>query len=132
MRRISGMGVFCIALTMAVLSVPGAEAKKAAELAPGPIPTQLLNGKKVFISYLESDADPGAPNLTYNEFYALMKSWGKYELVTGPRRRGSGFRDLLCKWSFGFPAASVDRGFQNAFCAVAIHPARAKLVPGNV
>jgi len=69
---------------MAALSGPRAEAKKAAEPAPGPIPIQILNGKKVFISYLESDADPGAPNLTYNEFYALIKSWGKYELVPAP------------------------------------------------
>jgi hypothetical protein len=78
------MSVFCIALTVAGLSVPTAAAKKDAGPAPGPIPAQLLTAKKVFISYLESDADPGAPNLTYNEFYALMKSWGKYELVSAP------------------------------------------------
>jgi hypothetical protein len=78
------MGMLYIALTAAVLTVPGAHAKKAAELAAAPIPVQVLNGKKVFISYRESDADPGAPNLTYNEFYALLKSWGKYELVTAP------------------------------------------------
>lgn len=84
MRSITGMGMICIALTIAVLSLSGAEAKKTAEPAPGPIPIQLFTAKKVFISYLESDADPGAPNLTYNEFYALMKSWGKYELVSAP------------------------------------------------
>jgi hypothetical protein len=50
----------------------------------GPIPIQVVTGKKAFISYLESDADPGAVNLTYNEFYALMKSWGKFELVPAP------------------------------------------------
>jgi hypothetical protein len=59
-------------------------AEKRPDPAPGPIPVQVLNGKKVFISYKESDADPGAPNLTYNEFYALMKSWGKYELTGAP------------------------------------------------
>jgi len=74
----------CIVLTTAALSGPRVEAKKAAEPAPGPIPIQVVTGKKVFISYRESDADPGAPNLTYNEFYALMKSWGKYELVPAP------------------------------------------------
>jgi hypothetical protein len=84
MWRITGMGMFCIALTMAVMIIPRAEAKKAAEPAAAPIPIQVLSGKKVFISYRESDADPGAPNLTYNEFYALMKSWGKYELATAP------------------------------------------------
>lgn len=77
MWRITGMGMFCILLTMAVLTVPRVEAKKAAEPVTAPIPIQVLSGKKVFISYRESDADPGAPNLTYNEFYALLKSWGK-------------------------------------------------------
>jgi hypothetical protein len=84
MWRIGGMRMFYVALTMAALSVPGAAAKKEAGPAPGPIPIQLLTARKVFISYLESDADHGAPNLTYNEFYALMKSWGKYELVPAP------------------------------------------------
>lgn len=84
MRRMTGMAVFYIALTMFVLTIPRAEAKKTAAPDPGPIPIQVITGKKVFISYRESDADPGAPNLTYNEFYALMKSWGKYELVLVP------------------------------------------------
>jgi len=54
MRRIRGTGMFCIALTMAVLTVPSAEAKKAAEPAPGPIhaspyrqeSVHLLSGKR--------------------------------------------------------------------------------------
>jgi hypothetical protein len=45
---------------------------------------QIVTGKKVFISYRESDADPGAPDLTYNEFYSLIKNWDKYELVSAP------------------------------------------------
>jgi hypothetical protein len=76
--------MFCIAATIAVLTVPRAEGKKTSEPPPGPIPIQVVTGKKAFISYLESDADPGAVNLTYNEFYALMKSWGKFELVPAP------------------------------------------------
>lgn len=59
-------------------------AEKSPDPAAGPIPAQVVSGKKVFISYKESDADPGLPNLTYNEFYALMKSWGKYELTGTP------------------------------------------------
>ena len=85
MRRITRLGMFWITLTMAVLSLPTAEAKKPVDPVPlGPIPIQVLTGKKAFISYRESDADPGAPNLTYNEFYSLMKTWGKYELVPSP------------------------------------------------
>jgi len=83
MRRMRGIGLFC-ALAIIVLTVSTAQAKKTAGPDPGPVPTQVTNAKKVFISYRESDADPGAPNLTYNAFYALMKSWGKYELVLAP------------------------------------------------
>jgi hypothetical protein len=45
---------------------------------------QILNGKAVFISNGESTAVTGVPNLVYNEFYAAMKTWGRYELVTTP------------------------------------------------
>ncbi len=84
MWRITRVGMFLVASAMALLIVPIAAAKKASEPAPAPIPTQILTGKRVFISYMESAADPGAPDLTYNEFYALMKSWGKYELAPAP------------------------------------------------
>jgi hypothetical protein len=86
MRRITRVGIFLVISAIALLTVPIATAKKASEPvpAPAPIPTQILTGKRVFISYMESDADPGAPDLTYNEFYGLMKSWGKYELAPAP------------------------------------------------
>jgi hypothetical protein len=84
MGRIARMGILGITFAMSVLSVPLANAKKAPDEPSAPVPTQVLNGRRIFISYGESDADPGAPNLTYNEFYALMKTWGKYELTSGP------------------------------------------------
>ncbi len=79
MWRITGIRSLSIAAAIALLTVPIAEAKKAPEPTAGPIPLQVLTGKRVFISYRETDAGPGAPDLTYNQFYALMKSWGKYE-----------------------------------------------------
>ena len=54
MWRITGMRMCWIALTMALLTVPRAEAKKAAEPATAPIPLQVLSGKRVFISYLKA------------------------------------------------------------------------------
>jgi len=75
--RVSAIAVFCLTSAVGVLNIPGAAAKKAPEPTGAPIPVQVITGKKVFISYRESDADPGAPDLTYNEFYALMKDWGK-------------------------------------------------------
>ncbi len=49
-------------------------------------PTQVLTGKRVFISNSESTADLifGVPTLTYNVLYEHMKSWGQYELVAAP------------------------------------------------
>ena len=76
MGRIARMGILGITFAMSVLSVPLANAKKAPDEPSAPVPTQVLNGRRIFISYGERDADPGAPNLTYNEFYALMKTWG--------------------------------------------------------
>jgi hypothetical protein len=56
---------------------------------PAPAPSQIVAAKKVFISNGGEDTwlnyDPKHdPTLTYNEFYADMKSWGKYEVVSSP------------------------------------------------
>jgi hypothetical protein len=58
---------------------------------PAPVPAQILSAKRVFISnagegsnqYLLSLCS-GGPNRAYNQFYAALKSWGQYELVSAP------------------------------------------------
>ncbi len=84
MLRIARIGTFGITSVIALLTLPLATAKKPPDTPSAPIPAQVLTAKKIFISYGESDADPGAPDLTYHEFYGLMKSWGKYELAAAP------------------------------------------------
>jgi len=60
---------------------------------PAPIPSQILNARKVFVSnaganlytlpaYIASHT--GSSNGLYDEFYAAIKNWGKYELVSVP------------------------------------------------
>lgn len=51
-----------------------------------PVPAAIFSAKKVFISNATGEIalPPGNPDLTYNEFYAAMKSGGRYELVTSP------------------------------------------------
>jgi hypothetical protein len=54
-----------------------------------PRPAQIMPARKVFISNGGEDQwldfDPKHdPTLTYNQFYADMKTWGKYELVSSP------------------------------------------------
>lgn len=66
-------------------------AAKGVNTANAPVPTPLLNGKKVFISFDMGDvlAFPsvysGGPERAYNEFYADMKQWNHYELVLNPQ-----------------------------------------------
>jgi hypothetical protein len=57
------------------------------------VPAQIGTAQKVFISNaggesLETVIDQtvfnGGPDRPYNEFYAAMKTWGRYELVSSP------------------------------------------------
>jgi hypothetical protein len=91
----SGRVVLCyIVLASTVLCLPilGADEPKET-VPPAPIPAQILTGKKVFIAnagvnayYLPAyiTSHTGAPTGLYDEFYAAIKSWGKYELVSAP------------------------------------------------
>lgn len=63
------------------------------EEAPAPVPTQIARAKKVFVSNCGEESNfravhdhwySGGPNRTYNQFYAAMKEWGRYELVSAP------------------------------------------------
>ena len=58
---------------------------------PAPLPSQITAAKKAFISNAGGDErwydDPvftGGVDRTYNEFYAAMKTSGRYELVGSP------------------------------------------------
>jgi len=68
-----------------------AAAQKSKPATPAPIPPQILTAKKVFIangggdeSLFDSPQYTGGPNRLYNEFYAAIKSWGRYEPVPAP------------------------------------------------
>jgi hypothetical protein len=91
MLRIMRTKILFIAIGAAAVpaSVPFAAARPASDSAPvqivaAPVPIQILTGKKVFISNGVSTAAADVPNLPYNEFYANMKAWGRYELAATP------------------------------------------------
>lgn len=76
-----------------VVSCSFAGAARAQESPSAPMPSQLLSAKKVFISNGGGDINlgigpqgqfAGLPVRPYNDFYAAMKSWGRYELVGAP------------------------------------------------
>ena len=60
---------------------------------PAPVPSQIGAAQKIFISNgggasLETVIDQtvfnGGPDRPYNQFYAAMKAWGRYELFASP------------------------------------------------
>ena len=65
-------------------TAPGAQSPSATPAAP--LPSQIFSAKTVFISNTSGRQAtyPGISELTYNKFYAAMKSWGKYQIVSEP------------------------------------------------
>ena len=65
-------------------------AQPSAPVAEAPIPPLLLSAKLVFISNAGADSGlfphpfTGDPDRAYNEFYAGVVSWGRYQLVASP------------------------------------------------
>jgi hypothetical protein len=83
--------VLCFALAMPLLSGPLSDTQKKKPAHSAPIPAQIPSAKKVFIangggdeSRYEAASYSGGPDRAYNEFYAAMETWGRYELVAAP------------------------------------------------
>ena len=86
MLKIAKMVAIFLLSQIALLAVPFLRAQQPVDPPIAPVPAQILTGKKVFISNAsgQSAAPSGVPDLTYNEFYADIKSWAKYEIVSAP------------------------------------------------
>jgi hypothetical protein len=84
LRLIAYLGVVALLSEMALI------AQQAAPVAIAPVPSLMLNAKKIFISNAGADSGlfphpfSGDPDRAYNEFYANVESWGRYELVATP------------------------------------------------
>lgn len=79
--------LFAIALLMAPI-VQAKDGKKADPVPPpAPVPSQILSARKVFISNGGTRLQlwsSGGVDRPYNQLYAAMKDWGRYELVSAP------------------------------------------------
>jgi hypothetical protein len=87
--------------------------EQAKPVPAGPIPTQILAAKKVFVANAGGEQPwydvaqfSGGPDRAYNQLYAALKSWGRYELVGAPADA-----DLLLEIQFICPP-SVAAGNQ--------------------
>jgi hypothetical protein len=75
--------------TVALLSVL-TDAQQPVPVATAPVPPRLFSAKKVFISNAGADSGlfphpfSGDPDRAYNELYANVESWGRYQLVATP------------------------------------------------
>lgn len=80
-----------------------------AQAPAAPLPPQILAAKKVFISNADAGSDSstwsGGPAQPYNELYAAIKSWGRYEFAGAPSDA-----DLVLQISFANPIAFVASG----------------------
>ena len=78
------------ALALALIALQAAAAKDTKEAPPAPVPVQILAAKTVFIANAGGEQNPsdsqfnGGPDRAYNQLYAEMKTWGRYELVSSP------------------------------------------------
>jgi hypothetical protein len=107
---------FCHVALAVLATLPGFASEKMKEpVPPAPVPARILSGKKAFVSYAgltSSYLNPyvvdhtGSVDGLYDEVYAAMKSWGRYDLVSDPGDADLVFEvSLIWQWqadpSFG-------------------------------
>jgi len=85
--RLASLSLACIS----ILSTVAASTQQAPEAGGAPVPPMLLTAKKVFVSNAGADSGlfphpfSGSPDRPYNQFYAAVQGWGRYELVADPQ-----------------------------------------------
>lgn len=91
MQRVLKAVIILAGSAISLLSAGLAEAQKSNPAPTAPVPAQILSARKVFIangggdeSRFDTPQYSGGPDRLYNEFYAAMKSWGRYQLVPTP------------------------------------------------
>jgi len=97
--RIAKRGILNVLSVIGLLSLPLLSAEKPKDVvSPAPVPSSIAAARKVFVSNAPGSNLPesfGGPDRAYNEFYAAMKGWGRYELVATPSDA-----DLILEISF--------------------------------
>jgi len=106
----------CLGSTVAAMLATAVWAQIQQAGAPAaPVPTQIASAKKVFISNMGIDTISAvvfrrelAENKPYNEFYAAVKAWGRYQLVDSPA-------DADLVYEIGFVMPIVGTGEPTAY-----------------
>ena len=94
------------------------------KVPPAPIPAQIVTAKKVFIAnaggderFFDNPIFNGGPDRSYNQFYAAVKSAGKFELVGSPADA-----DLIFEIQFLLPTAEPYANRGESIAPVAFDP----------
>ena len=105
-------------LTLGVLSSSSgivAQQPKALTPTPAPVPQQIQTAKKAFIANAPGDLTGGV-DLLYNQFYAMLKNGGQYELAPSPAEA-----DIVLEISFTNSLAGVS-GTGTTGCSSSYNP----------
>jgi hypothetical protein len=90
-RNIKQGSFWWIVAVMSLVSISSAQSGK--ESTSAPVPVQIGTARKIFISngggqsfatVLDQTVFNGGPDRPYNQFFAAMKAWGRYELAPSP------------------------------------------------
>lgn len=114
-----------LSLAIPFLQTPllkGQDPKTTVQAAP--IPSQISAAKRVFIANAGGDErayeEPlfkGGPNRAYDQFYAALKAWGHFELLTSPSDA-----NLLLEIRFSYPVAAREVVNGNTLGGLAFDP----------
>jgi hypothetical protein len=86
-------GQMATAILAIAAALPTLQAQQPKGPIPAPVPPQIAAAQKIFISnaggesfetVIDQTVFNGGPDRPYNEFYAAVKTWGKYEIVQSP------------------------------------------------
>jgi hypothetical protein len=84
------MRIFQLLCAAVLVAVAASAQAPAPPISLAPVPPALLNAKTVFVSNAGADSGlfphpfSGDPDRPYNQFYAAIHSWGRYQLVADP------------------------------------------------
>ena len=104
MSRKTKLSISCLAFIIGLTSAGFLQAQISGPPA-APVPTQINTATRVFISNAGGQCPSfgdstfsGSPDRPYDEFYAAMKSWGRYEFASTPTEADLVFEiNLTCE-----------------------------------
>jgi hypothetical protein len=91
LKRFAAISVIALYCAAPLCAQQRSSANVGINNVAAPVPTPLLMGKRVFISYELGDVTSfpqrysGGPERAYSELFAAMKAWGRYEVVMDPK-----------------------------------------------